>query len=357
MGKVDLTEMRKIRLQTLFALSTVSTTSMLKKFDKVSRTMTRNGILTFLLLLPAFVQAERFVFERPEMGVAVRIIVHAADATAVEKAVEAAFDRIRWLNTMMSDYDDDSELMQLSQRSAEEFDKTGKLPWIKVSEDIFFVLELSKRFAELSDGAFDITVAPVVRLWRRARRMGEPPKPEYLAKARELVGNDLWELDKKTQSVRLLKKGVRFDLGAIAKGYAVDRAFEILRDAGFDTVLVDAGGDMRVGNAPPGGWKIGVPSLNEKIEIENRASATSGDTFRFVEFDGVRYSHIINPKTGYGLTTPYIVHVTASTACEADALASACSVLGPEASGKLLKAFPDADVRFVKKSSPNPQQP
>jgi len=246
----------------------------------------------------------------------------------------------------MSDYDDDSELLQLTHRSVEEFDKTGKAPWLKVSDDLFSVLKSSKRVAELSDGAFDITVAPVVRLWRRARRMGEPPKPEHLAKARELVSNDLWEIDKQTRSVRLLKKGVRFDLGAIAKGYAVDRAFEMLHDAGFDTVLVDAGGDMRVGNAPPGGWKIGVPGSNKMMSLENQASATSGDTFRFVEFDGVRYSHIIDPKTGCGLTTSLIVHVTAPNACDADALASACSVLGPKACGKLLKAFPGAEVRF-----------
>ena len=307
-------------------------------------------LIVFLLLLVDSVLAERFAFERPEMGVVFRIIVHANDAATAGKTVEAAFDRIRSLNAMMSDYDDDSELMQLSQRSADEFDKTGELPWIKVSDDLFSVLESSKRLAGLSEGAFDITVAPVVRLWRRARRMGEPPKPEQLAKARELVGNDLWELDKKTQSVRLKKKGVRFDLGAIAKGYAVDRAFEILQAAGFDTVLVDAGGDMRVGKAPPGGWKIGIPESGDTmISLENRASATSGDTFRFVEFDGVRYSHIIDPKTGYGLTAPFIVRVFAPTACEADALASACSVLGPEKSDKLLKAFPDTKVDFVEK--------
>ena len=307
-------------------------------------------ILSLFYLSPAFVHAERFVFEQPEMGVVFRIIVHGDDATAVEKAVNEAFERIQCLNAVMSDYDDDSELMQLSQRSAETFDKTGELPWIKVSDDLFSVLESAKRFAELSDGAFDITVAPVVRLWRRARRMGEAPKPEQLARARELVGNDLWELDKQTQSVRFAKKGVHFDLGAIGKGYAIDRAFEILQTAGFDTVLVDAGGDMRVGKAPPDGWKIGVPdSKDEWVPLENRALATSGDTFRFVEFDGVRYSHIIDPKTGYGLTTPFTVRVLAPTACEADALASACSVLGTEKSVAFLKAFPEAEVDFVKK--------
>ena len=310
--------------------------------------MARNGLLVFFFLLPAFAQAERFVFEQHEMGVVFRFIVLAADATAVEKAVNEAFERIRCLNAVMSDYDDDSELMQLSQRSAEAFDKTGEAPWIRVSGDLFSVLESSKRFAELSDGAFDITVAPVVRLWRRARRMGEPPKSEQLARARELVGNELWELDKEAQSVRLKKKGVRFDLGGIAKGYAVDRAFEILQAAGFDTVLVDAGGDMRVGKAPFGGWKIGAPeSKDEWIPLENRALATSCDAFRFVEFDGVRYSHIIDPRTGYGLTTPLTVRVLAPTACEADALASACSVLGPEKSARLLEKFPEAEVRFV----------
>ena len=314
--------------------------------------MTRNGILAFFLLLSAIAHAERFAFERPEMGVLFRVVVHDDDAKAVEQAVEKAFERIHDLNAVMSDYDDDSELTQITRRSADEFGKTGELPWINISDDLFSVLESSKRFSELSDGAFDITVAPVVRLWRRARRMHEPPKPEQLAKARELVGNDLWELDKKTQSVRLKKKGVRFDLGGIAKGYAVDRAFEILRTAGFETVLVDAGGDMRIGKAPPGGWKIGLPESNgEMISLENRALAASGGTFRFVEFDGVRYSHIIDPKTGCGLTAPHIVRVIAPTACEADALASACSVLGFEKSRKLLKAFPKAEVRFVESRS------
>ncbi len=306
------------------------------------------AVVLCMILATKSVFAERFEFERPEMGVAIRIVVHGDDAKAIEQAAEAAFDRFRTLNAVMSDYDEDSELMLLSRRSSEEFEKTGVLPWIKVSDDLYAVLTASKRFAELSGGAFDITVAPLVRLWRRARRMHELPKPELIAKARELVGNDLWELDEKTQSVRLKKKGVRFDLGGIAKGYAIDRAFEVLQAAGFATVLVDAGGDMRVGKAPPGGWKIAaVGSTDEMVPLENRSLATSGDTYRFVEFAGVRYSHIVDPKTGYGLQSSLIVRVTAPTACEADALASACSVQGPEKSGDLIKSFPEADVRFI----------
>jgi thiamine biosynthesis lipoprotein len=202
---------------------------------------------------------------------------------------------------------------------------------IEVSNDLFAVLNSAKHFSTISNGAFDITVAPFVRLWRRSRRQQELPKQLHLDRAKELIGNSLWELDEPSHRVRFFKSGMRFDLGGIAKGYAIDQAFEMLQKNGFDRILIDAGGDLRVGNAPPNekGWKI---SLNghETILLENTAIAASGDRFQFVEINGVRYSHLIDPKTGLGLTTPITVHVVASAATEADALASAIAVLGTE---------------------------
>ncbi|MDR1964439.1 MAG: FAD:protein FMN transferase [Planctomycetaceae bacterium] len=291
----------------------------------------------FLLVLFLFVSAvfgsERFEFEEIQMGVPVRIILYAdssentATNSTVQDAAKDAFECFRVINKTMSDYDSDSELSQLSDK----FNLAGnhQQEGVRVSDDLFEVLKSAKEMSNISDGAFDITISPLVRLWRRSRRQKELPKQQYLDQARQLVGNHLWTLDETTQRVRLLKPGMKLDLGGIAKGYAIDRAFEAVQKHGIEIILIDAGGDLRVGKAPPEGWKINLNG-QQTVSMENIAMATSGDRFQFVEINNVRYSHLIDPKTGLGLTTSCTVHVTAPTAAQADALASAIAVLGAE---------------------------
>ena len=302
--------------------------------------------LGYLLLLSAIVvclfsttlaASERFEFEEPHMGTQVRIILYAPTSEIAEKAAKEAFDSFRTLNASMSDYDSESELSLLHESRG----------WTRVSDDLFAVLRAAKHYSALSDGAFDVTIGPMTRLWRRSRRQQELPSERLVEQAKQRVGNHLWEIDEKTQSVRLLKAGMQFDLGAIAKGYAVDKAFEIIQKHGVTSLLVDAGGDFRLGAAPPctQGWRI--EKNNEIVLLKDTAMATSGGLFQFVVIDGVRYAHIVDPKTGLGMTGLQTVSVTAPTAMEADALATAVILLGKEKGQALIDTLPKVSVEFM----------
>ena len=283
---------------------------------------------------------ERFEFEEPHIGTLVRIILYAPTSEVAEKAAKDAFATFRKIDGIMSAFDDESELSLLCKNNGSE----------QVSEDLFTVLRAAKHYSTISDGAFDVTVGPMVLLWRHSRRRGELPKEEYIKSAKELVGNHLWELDECTRSVRLLKTGMRFNLGAIAKGYAIDKAFEVIQKHGITSMLVDAGGDFRLGAPPPNteGWRIAKGG--ENVLMKNTAMATSGDLYQFVEIDGVRYAHIVDPKTGLGMTGLSTVHVTAPTAMEADALATAVAVLGKEKGTALIDKLPKVTVEIVDES-------
>jgi thiamine biosynthesis lipoprotein len=251
--------------------------------------------------------------------------------------VKEAFAAFHSLNAMMSDYEPESELSRLDVSRGS----------TRLSDDLFAVLKAAKHYSTLSDGAFDVTVGPMTRLWRRARQLKELPRERYIEQAKQLVGNHLWELDEQTQSIKLLKAGMKFDLGAIAKGYAIDKAFEIIRKHGIASLLVDAGGDFRLGAPPPDaeGWKI--MKNDEVVFLSNTAMATSGGRFQFVEIDGVRYSHIVDPKTGYGMTGLQTVHIMSPTAMEADALATSIILMSPEQGKALMTKFPASTLEVT----------
>ncbi len=300
--------------------------------------------------------SNRFEFSRPEMGVPVRVVLYAPDNAAATTAAEAAFARIAELNSILSDYDPESELRRLGNATSE-----GKS--VPVSKDLWRVLVRSQDVSTRSDGAFDVTVGPVVRLWRRARRRGQLPAPDRLAAARKLVGYQLLQLDQENRSVKLGKPDMWLDLGGIAKGYAVDEALAVLRKHGISRALVDAGGDMVLGAPPPGkqGWRIGIAPLepdgppSQILSLANVAVATSGDTWQFVVIDGRRYSHIVDPKTGVGLTDHSSVTVVAPDGITADSLASAVSVLGPNNGLKLIEATPNTEAFIVRAPKAKPE--
>jgi thiamine biosynthesis lipoprotein len=298
--------------------------------------------VAFALFSAAISASERFQFQEMHLGTAVQIILYAPTAEVAEKAAKEAFASFRAIQEIMSDYDSESELSLLCESRG----------WIRVSDDLFTVLRAAKHYSTISDGAFDVTIGPLSRLWRRSRRQQELPREQLVEQAKQRVGNHLWKIDEKTQSVRLLKEGMRFDLGAIAKGYAIDKAFDIIQRHGIVSQLVDAGGDFRVGAPPPGteGWRIAKESEtkgNEMVFLKDTAMATSGGRFKFVEIDGVRYAHIVDPKTGLGMTGLQTVHVTAPTAMEADALATAVILLGKEKGQALIGTLPDVSMEFV----------
>lgn len=292
----------------------------------------------------------RYQRTRVEMAVPVRIVFYASDTATANRAAQEAFDEFARLNKILSDFDPQSELRRLCETS-------GK--WVPVSRDLWANLSPAQKLAQRTDGAFDVTIGPVVRLWRRARRRGELPDPDRLAEARALVGYKLLELDPKTRSARLAKPGMRLDLGGIAKGYAIDAAVRLLAKRGIDRALVDAGGDIAMGAPPPGkpGWRIGIGPLKTDappsrfLTLANIAVASSGDKWQFVEIDGRRYSHLIDPRTGVGLTDHSSVTVIAPDALTADSLASAVSVLGPAAGVKLIDQTPGTAALILRAPS------
>jgi thiamine biosynthesis lipoprotein len=287
----------------------------------------------------------RFEFTEVHMGLPVRIVLYAEDEPAARVAGAAAFDRIGALDTVLSDYRPDSELNGLSATSDR---------WVPVSDGLYAVLIQARWIARATGGAFDPTVGPLVSLWREARRVVRLPDAEALADARRNVGWPHLSFDPERQAVRLARSGMQLDLGGIAKGFVLQDALEVLRGHGVATALVEAGGDVVVGDAPPGrpGWRIDVPGADPTFaaraaRLTNGALATSGGSRQFVEIDGVRYSHVVDPATGLGLTHDLVAHVIARDGATADALATALGVAGPDRTAAILSAFPDVMAIIV----------
>jgi thiamine biosynthesis lipoprotein len=292
---------------------------------------------------------QRFTFTENHMGTQFKIILYAAEEPTAVKAKQAAFRRIADLDATMSDYRPASELMRLCE-------KAGGAP-VKVSDDLFTVLERAQEVAKLSDGAFDVTVGPLVRLWRRARRTQQLPPADELAKAKELVGYDKVQLDAQARTVQLTKAGMLLDLGGIAKGYAADRALAVLRQHGIDRALVAAGGDIAVSGPPPDaeGWTVAVAPLDREhpgptLLLRDAAVSTSGDAEQFVEIDGKRYSHIVDPRTGLGLMGRMTVTVVARNGLTADPLTKVPAVLGAEKGRALLDKLEGVALRMAIKT-------
>lgn len=280
-------------------------------------------------------QFVRREYSELHMGGAVRLVLYAPSDSAARAAARAAYGRIARLEDIMSDYRPDSEVRRLGRRHGE---------WVVVNDELFDVLALALRVAEETDGAFDPTVGPYVALWREARRAGRLPPAGDLADARRRVGWRKVELDSTRRAVRLDGAGMRLDLGGIAKGFILDRARETLAQHGVASVLLEAGGDVVVGEPPPGrpGWRIEISGAGPEVaarasSLAGAAVATSGGTEQFVVIDGARYSHVVDPRTGHGLTNGLVATVIASEGALADALATALTVLEGARAAALLR--------------------
>ncbi|MBI1375509.1 MAG: FAD:protein FMN transferase [Phycisphaera sp.] len=299
----------------------------------------------------------RYEFTEQHMGTMFKVVLYAPDDVTADVASVDAYKRVEQLNDILSDYHATSEIRRLS-------DTSGSGRAVPVSEDLYRVLKRSVEVSEMSDGAFDVSVGPVIRLWRWARRHNEMPPKDSLDKAVQAVGYKHIVFDSAHQAITLTQPGMRLDVGGIAKGYACDAMLAVLRRYGVTRALIDAGGDLAFSDPPPDRdtWRIALPQLLEPgdsggasatppvitkdtpmryVLLRNGAVATSGDVYQHVVIDGVRYSHIVNPKTGIGLTTPMTVTVVAPDGATADALASTVSVLGPDKGIALIDSLPD----------------
>ena len=318
--------------------------------------------LALLALLPGFLGCtstrppspattlERFEFTRPQMGVPFRIVLYSANETNAQAAAQAALDRVAALNQVLSDYDPDSELNLVCHNTA-----PGQPA--PVSPDLWLMLERSQNLSRRSDGAFDATIGPLVNLWRRSRRRLELPPADLLQEARARVGWQHLQLDPRRRTVTFLRPDMRLDFGGIAKGYAADEALAVLRCHGIPHALVAAAGDVTAGEPPPGqtGWRVEIGAADHPqappprvVMLRNGSVSTSGDIFQRLEIGGRRYSHIVDPRTGIGLTDHSLVTILARDGTTADSLATAVSVLGPQDGLKLVEKTPGAAALILR---------
>jgi FAD:protein FMN transferase len=279
---------------------------------------------------PAAAALSRYEFVAPHMGTLFRIVLFAGDPADAQDAAKAAFARIAELDRLLSDYVPTSEIRRLEQPPP------GTA--IAASPEVFDLLHQSQRLAEQSAGAFDVTLGPVVRLWREARRTRRLPTEIERATALGSTGYSKLHLNSSDRTVTLHAPGMRLDLGGIAKGYAADAALAVLAQRGITRALVAASGDLALGDGPPDapGWRMELAPFGQRstdpviVIAANVGISTSGGTEQFVEIDGIRYSHLVDPATGIGLTHSVAVSVIARNATQSDSLATACSILASQ---------------------------
>ena len=283
-------------------------------------------------------QMSRFSFTESKMGAPFTIIFYSNDSIQAASIAKRCFALVDSFNFIFSDYIDSSELSKLSKSAG-----LNSLP-VSLSPAMYDILIQSKKAFELSEGAFDITMGPLSKLWRKARRQHQFPADSTVKRIRNLIGFDKLVFDTLQKTIRLTQEGMQLDLGGIAQGYVAQKVINFLHSQGVNNALVNASGDIVVSGAPinKDGWVVGVnipektaELLNQKLLLKNRAITTSGDAYQYIEKDGIRYSHIINPASGYGVTFQRNVTVIAADGTTADWLATACSILSLKKAKKL----------------------
>ncbi len=279
------------------------------------------------------------------MGTTMSISIAGAETELAHRAADAAFREIRRLETLMSTYLPESDVSRVNRAAGG--------GWTAVDAEVLRVIREALRYARLTGGAFDITFKPLARVWH-FEPGSVPPPPAALQKVLPLVDYRAVLIDGEGR-VRLERPGMAIGLGGIAKGYAADRAADVLQQMGIANATINAGGDVRVLGrpSPERVWHIGIQhprnprALLEEISLSAGAVATSGDYERFFVHEGVRYHHLLDVRTGLPARGCMSVTVIAESAMAADALSTAAFVLGPEAGLALIEAEPGAEAMIV----------
>lgn len=285
-------------------------------------------------------QERRFSFTKEKMASPFTIILYEKDSVRANHLATECFNLVDSFVNIFSDYIDRTELSQLSSTA-------GSGRFIKVSPALFDIIQESEKAFKFSEGAFDITMGPIVRLWRKARKEKKFPSTTAINEKMKSVGFDKLEIDTGSRSIKLIQPGMQLDLGGIAQGYIAQKVLERLFQSNVKKALIDVSGDIAAGDPPPGkeDWTIGInlpereELQNKQLFLHNRSVSTSGDLYQFIEHRGKRYSHIIDTKTGYGITTQKNVTVIAENATTADWLATACSILTVKKAKRLAEQF------------------
>ncbi len=276
------------------------------------------------------------------------ISCYSQDRASAIKAIDAAFTEMRRIENVFSKFDENTSVSNIN--------RIAGLEKVIVSEEVFGLTERSVYYSRISEGSFDITVGPLMEIWGFVRRQKAIPDRDVIDNALKSVGYKNIELDPKELSIRFLNKGVKIDFGGIAKGYAVDRAKDVLIAHGIKNGIINLGGNISaLGKAPSGkNWNIGVEDPRGKgrilktFELRDMAISTSGNYERFFEIGGKRYSHIINPVTGKPCQGIISVTVVADSAEKADALSTAIFVMGEERGLNLAKSIKGIKVLILK---------
>ena len=286
--------------------------------------------LIFLLLFPFTVSAQlkRFEFSEKKMGSPFSIIFYHTDSAEAVIIARECFSIVDSLNNIFSDYSSESEVGKLALQT----NQTD----IKVSDELFSMIVRSKDAWERSDKTFDITIGALTQLWRKAKKENRFASEAEIKAAKDLTGFKNLIINERSKTISFKKSGIRLDFGGIVPGYAAQRVIDFLKTKNINIALADASGDIVMGDAPPEkeGWTIGInlpENENEiwdkKLELKNFAVSTSGDVYRYTIHEGKKYSHIIDPRTGYGVTSQRNVTVITRFGADADWLATACSIL------------------------------
>ena len=286
------------------------------------------------------------------MGTFAEVSVYSDDEKIAGKAIEASLDEMERMDRIMSNYKDDSELSQVNKNAA-------KSP-VPCGRELLEVLEHSLHYSELSDGAFDVTVSPVIAAWGFFTGKGRIPSDKELAKLLPAVSYRNIVINKgnnpeKPGAILFKHPQTKIDFGAIGKGYAVDKALEIVRKYAVNNACINLGGNIYVRGAPAdrNAWKVGVQHPRNKaeilgyLELKDESTATSGDYERFIEIKGKRYSHIVDPRTGMPVKDVVAVTIVAPTGTAVDALSTSVFVLGLEKGMNLVKSIPGVDAMIA----------
>jgi FAD:protein FMN transferase len=280
------------------------------------------------------------------MGTRITVELWAEDPAKAEQAIDAVLQEMRHIDETMSTYKPTSEVSQVNDKAAD-----GPM---HISKELFDLLVTAKQYSEITEGAFDITYASVGYMYDFRKHVR--PDEKQIANALPAVDYRHVLLDPKRQTVRFSQKGVRIDLGGIAKGYSVDRGIDVLKGLGYTRAFVGAGGDSRIiGDRFGKPWIVGIrdPRKAEgnviaRIPLVDAAISTSGDYERFFDEGGVRYHHIIDPHTGHSASKVRSATVIGPYATRTDGLSKTAFVLGPEAALEIYNRLDDIDAIIVK---------